>query len=484
MNELAARDIVLLRAVETTDSERAVWSDADRAWASRAAAEVVGADAPHEDFIARRAALGIERLKGRHASIARLRRAFVWRPWVGVAIVLLAFVLGVAANQLGAGRRVNILAFPLLGLLAWNLAAYVAILASVVVRIVRRKPALGPIRALFARFAHRGGHFASERGKRGPLAPALAQYFVEWASLSMPLLRARIARILHLAAATFGLGAIGGLYLRGMVFEYRAGWESTFLDAATVHRLLEIVLAPGAALTGIAIPDAAHIASIRFGQGDNAAPWLHLYAATVAVVVLVPRTLLAIAAWASERWMATRFPLRTHDAYFQRILREFARGPTRVRVVPYSYRLPAQSESGLRAVFVRLFGEKVDLSFAAPVTYGDEDELPAEVVPANPYNVVAALFNLAATPESESHAAFVAALAARARDSASLVAIVDETSFRSRFDGQPARLAERRALWRELLATRNVVPVFVDLANPDLGTAEAALSRVLDARPH
>ena len=200
------------------------------------------------------------------------------------------------------------------------------------------------------------------------------------------------------------------------------------------------------------------------------------------LVVLVPRALLALVAWVTERWLAARFPLRTDDAYFQRILREFAQGPARVRVVPYSYQVPAQSESGLRAVLVRLFGEKVDVSFAAPVTYGAEDELPADALPAGPFNVVTALFNLAATPESESHGAFVAALAGRTGKVA-LVAVVDEASFRSRLGGQPARLAERRALWREMLATRNLVPVFVDLVNPDLAAAEAALSRVLDARP-
>jgi hypothetical protein len=376
----------------------------------------------------------------------------------------------------------NILAFPLLGLLAWNLAAYIAILAGLVVRLVRRKDRLGPIRAFFARLAQRGAHFASDRSKRGPLAPALTQYADEWAGLSMPVLRARVGRVLHLAAAGFALGALAGLYVRGMVFEYRAGWESTFLDAATVHRLLELVLAPGAAVTGIAIPDTARIASIRFGEGDNAAPWLHLYAATVALVVLVPRALLALIAWISERWFAARFPLRTDDAYFQRILREFAQGPTRVRVVPYSYQLPPHSESGLRALFVRLFGDKVDISLAAPVTYGAEDELPADLLPAGSYNVVAALFNLAATPENESHAAFAAALAARVMGGASHVAIIDEAGFRQRLGDQPARLAERRALWRELLAARNVVPVFVDLVNPDLAAAEVALGRALEAR--
>ena len=41
--------------------------------------------------------------------------------------------------------------------------------------------------------------------------------------------------------------------------EYRAGWESTFLDAARVRALLGFALAPAAWLTGIALPDVARL---------------------------------------------------------------------------------------------------------------------------------------------------------------------------------------------------------------------------------
>jgi len=56
MNEAAAAQVLLLRAYESTGF--APWSDADRAWAGRAALQTVGADAAADEFLA--AHLGLE----------------------------------------------------------------------------------------------------------------------------------------------------------------------------------------------------------------------------------------------------------------------------------------------------------------------------------------------------------------------------------------------------------------------------------------
>ena len=118
MNEAAARETVLVRAIETADAGRAVWSDEDRAWATRAASEITGSDAAPDTFVARRASLALERLRTRHPAFARALRAVTWRPWIVPVLAVAAFALGIAADQLGPTRRVNILAFPLLALLA------------------------------------------------------------------------------------------------------------------------------------------------------------------------------------------------------------------------------------------------------------------------------------------------------------------------------------------------------------------------------
>src|SRR5690606_12813291 len=119
MNEQDARNTLLVRAYETAAAQPSAWSDEERDWASRAAAEVEGEHASADAFVARRARLAVERLSVRDRGVRRLLRALTWRPWVGWALALAAFVAGAAADAIGAGHRINVLAPPLLALIAW-----------------------------------------------------------------------------------------------------------------------------------------------------------------------------------------------------------------------------------------------------------------------------------------------------------------------------------------------------------------------------
>src|SRR4030095_9405501 len=99
MNERTAIAVAAVRAVETTDRAHAVWTDADRAWASRAAAEVVGESADPPAFVGRRALLALERLASRKHRIARLARAGQWRPWGGIALVAAPVAAGAPGGE-------------------------------------------------------------------------------------------------------------------------------------------------------------------------------------------------------------------------------------------------------------------------------------------------------------------------------------------------------------------------------------------------
>src|SRR5262245_56481956 len=255
MNEAAARDVLLLRAFETASPRTDAWSDDDRAWASRAASEVVGVDAGVERFLARRAALAIERLSVRDRNVARALRVLHWRGWISELVIGVAFVLGVAVDAIGPAHRVNILAFPLLALLLWNLFVYLLLIVRPLFAVANRRIEPGPLRRAIARL----GLGISRTHVPMSASPPLVTFTRDWLEASSPLIGARVASILHRAAFAFALGAIASLYLRGIVFEYRAGWESTFLDAMNVRRLLSFVLAPATALTGIHVPDARHL---------------------------------------------------------------------------------------------------------------------------------------------------------------------------------------------------------------------------------
>ncbi|MDO9075688.1 MAG: DUF2868 domain-containing protein [Rubrivivax sp.] len=292
MTEEEARRVLLLQARET-DGPSTLWSAEDRRWATRQAADAVGDDASPERFVVARATVALQRLLPRDAAGQRWLARRGWHAaWVLLALVV-GFVGGLAADQLGAPQRVNLLAPAVWAVVAWNLVVYAALLLPL--------PTLGLRDAMV-----RWGLGRDE----GPAAL--------WAQHAALLQAARVALVLHAAAAALGAGLVAGLYLRGLVLDYRAGWQSTFLDAAAVQQALGLLLAPASHLTGTQVPD---VAPLRIGPGGDAvataAPWIHLYATTLALAVLLPRGLLALLAGWRARRLAQHFPLPLDTTYFE-----------------------------------------------------------------------------------------------------------------------------------------------------------------------
>ncbi len=476
MNEQDALAVTAVRAMETADRDRTLWSDADRSWASRAAAEVVGERASDDAFVNQRARLALERMSERYPPLRKAVAALHWRRWIGSAIIVLAFLAGIVIDRIGDSRAINLLAPPVLGVLAWNLAVYVLLIAGPLLRATGANDfAAGPLRRAAAGVAGGIGRLP-RREAAGALGEAITRFVGDWGRLAAPIYEARAARLLHWAAAALACGVIAGLYLRGIAFEYRVTWESTFLDATTVQRILALALAPGALVTGIAVPTIAELDAMRSGAvaaSANAANSLHLLAATVLVVVVLPRVLLGLAAWAVERHRRSRVDPALADPYRQRVLRGFRGGSDRIKVVPYSYHVPKAALAGLQSIIRRTFGGSASLVVTAPVDYGQEDALTPAALPDDAGPTIA-LFNLSATPEREAHAAFVKRLVDAARGQAVFV-LVDESTFAGRGEVDEQRLEGRRKLWRELFGDIGTEPVIANLADPDLATVEAAL---------
>jgi hypothetical protein len=485
MNEYDARNTLLVRAYEAVAPAQmsGQWTDDDRGWATQAALQAEGEHGGVDAFVARRSSLAAERLCTRDSSAKRAVGALTWRPWVGWAFALVAFIAGVATDAIGSARQINVLAPPLLGVLTWNLAVYAVLAWRAVLRLSgagARSP--GPLARLIARAVRAVAPARSIE----QLAPPLAVFSRDWIAASAPLAASRIARMLHAAAATFAGGALLGMYVRGFAFEYRAVWESTFLDASTVHGILSFLLGPAAALTSIALPDVAGLEALRssVSPGENAARWIHLYAMTVALVVLAPRTLMAIGHFLAERSLANCFPLPLDDGYFHALERARRGEAAAVRILPYSFQPSAQAALGLDALMQRVFGARTELTVSSTVPFGGEDALDPAWVPAVPVALVAALFSLTATPERENHGVFIDALAARLPQSTPFTVLIDESAFRPRFDEPGAagatRRQERRAAWRRMLAESRREPVFVDLERQDFTDAMDSLRAVID----
>jgi len=472
MTEDEARKVELVRAVEIEDPEAVLLTREDRQQAdghARSREPAIEGRAAEQRFIARRAEFAAARLTTRHPGIAELLGRTGWPRWVGWAVPLVSLVAGFLANEFGTGKRLDLLAVPLLGTIAWNLLVYLGL----VVAAATGKGA-GPRNPIFRLVAWIGGTANRHFDRGTPLHRAANAFQQRWSERSAPLNGARIARTLHLAAALFAGGLIAGIYLRALVIEYRAGWESTFLQPEAVHALLSVVLGPASLATGVAIPPVAEIAAMRWNGavgGVNAGPWIHLYTATVVGLVVVPRLLLAFWQGARALRLARNLPMPgREDFYVRRLLRAGGAKRGAARVTPYAYRPGEETRRRLGELLRRALGEGAEIRFDDAIEYGAEDRwLAAHALdPADDYHIL--LFTLSATPEAENHGALAAALTRRiAGEQPGTVpaALIDESPFRAHFAGQSGleeRIGVRLAAWRRVLGDAGLTAIPVDLS--------------------
>ena len=485
MREDGLRSILLVKAIEETDGAGTLLPPADRVAAARearrAAGEAAQSKAMDEGALSEAAQrVGVERARillakvvARHPFLNTVSNLSGGSAAAGALVVALGFLAGAALSALDGTRRINVLAFPVLGVVAWNLAMYAAIFAG----WMRARRAQTPRRRVPEMLAHlvtgRVSRLVAKSGAfNAPLAEALGRFTREWFAAARPLLVARAARVLHLSAAALGIGLIAGLYVRGIAFDYRVGWESTFLDASQTRALLSIIYGPASLLTGIAIPDAEALEAMRSNGaagGERAAPWIHLLAATVALFVVLPRLALSFAGTLFIRRWSRRAPLPASLAAYFRGALGGSMGRGLATIVPYAYEPSADARAGLRALLPRALGDSLTLDSRAAVRYGEEDEFVRELDAAGKADVMVLLFNLAATPEEENHGDLIAGVRdwlAAGQPRPHLLVLVDEGPYAERMaaDGDTGRVAERRDAWQEFVAARGLAACSVNLA--------------------
>ena len=478
LDEAAARRVLMVQAYEAGPADDPLWTAADRAWATRLARETAPAGTGAARFIDLRARHALQRLMPRQPALHRALERRLWHGGHVLLALLLGAALGLAVDAVGGSQHINLLAPPMWAVVAWNLVVYLALAWAALPASSARWPQR--LRGWLAR------RLAGPSPSRKAGAPLIA-FSSAWSRLSAPLTTARAALLLHVAAAALALGLIGGLYLRGLVLDYRAGWQSTVLDAAQVRAALALLLAPASARTGIAVPEATAMQALRVAPGvapvAPAAVWIHLLAATLALTVVLPRLLLAAAA-AWRAWRLSRaLALPLSAPYFQRLLAERSGATPHVQVLPLGTAPSPQAVAGLRAALAAGLGERLILDLASVTVYGDEEAAPPTPAAGTMLRLV--LADLAATPEDDSHGRFVETLReavfADGTEAPPLLWLADEAAWHLRFAALPARLAERRTVWQRWAAARGVAFCSVDLSAADAAAAASAVQPALQA---
>jgi hypothetical protein len=477
MNEQVARNVVLVRAIETIDQQRAILSEDDRMYASRSAKELAqwqasdsGSEVTAEHFLQQRSEQILKRIAERtpaFAAVVKRRSAF---NAVAVLVPALALVLGAGIDRIGDPHRVDLLSAPLLLMMAWNALVYAGLLVWMLMPASRK---IGRNSNWISRLV--AGRTSLPRKLPQSLSKALLSFASEWMALSAKLTSARLSRTLHLSAALFAVGAMLSLYARGFLTQYVAGWESTFLDAAQVHAILSALFMPALSLFGLQGFSIFDIEALRFSSSTptlGGARWVHLYAATLFLVVVLPRMLLALASNWQARRLENNFPLDLTSPYFRKLDDKFSAAPAILRVLPYSFTLDEARDQGLNIIAVQLLGEQARVMLRPSLAYGEEIA-QGDIKDAN-VTLTAALFNLSATPEQENHGAFLDSLVHHGASGKSgpcaVTVLIDESAYLERIGSE--RIATRIALWREFCHFHQLEATIVNLLDPAMSSPD------------
>ncbi|MGE5237599.1 MAG: DUF2868 domain-containing protein [Chloroflexota bacterium] len=339
---IAEEDLIKILIVRSTEErEPRFFSAAQLEEAESQAGEI--AEGP--DWIQRRSsslfALLPESLRG--------TCALTHLPPNGLLLVsLTAFLVGVASNFLGPSASFRILYNPLIALVLWNVLVFLAFLTAGIVkiggsgrssRVARGKTVNAgggeapgarttvPLRqrmwvSLWTRA------YRSQSGERVPkesvlsAAVILRDFWPRYLACCGRLSSARIKLLFHVGALALIAGAVAGVYMRGVFFEYAVVWRSTFIrDPELVRILLNIVLAvPSYVVTGDFITP-AEVRELMSAGGAPAAQWIHVLIVAALIFAVLPRLVLLTAEVFTLKTTTLSFMADTSDNYFAGITR-------------------------------------------------------------------------------------------------------------------------------------------------------------------
>lgn len=487
MRERAAQEIALIRAIEEADPEGLLLGLRARRLATQEARASEGTPLAQA---ATRAHSLCGALTERVPGITVVLRLTRVSNAIFVPVGILALVSGLMTNVLGPEPYISLLAFPLLGLIVWNVVAYLILGASLFrrPRAAERRSSAAPISGgASAGFAWLGEWACARLRTPDPdqaaiMARALPAYLRAWMGEFAPVAGMRIRGVLHAGAALAVAGSVLGMYLRGLALAYEATWESTFLDATTVQLLLQIMLDPAALLLGLSLPDAAALEQMRLpGGAVRAAPWIHLWALTAGITVLLPRSLLLLGSMWIARRRSQSLPAEPLAGSF-RVLRGSRQGSgSFAEILPYSYKLSQKERDSALELAIEVAGQGVSARIRDAVLYGAGTSLATDA-PTPDLRIV--VFSLAQSPEREVHGEFLTHLLSLSEGEGVLV-VVDRSPWRLRFDRtEDGRALERERTWDRVIREVGLTAVHIDLGvelRPE-AVAVAEQAAVMDDR--
>ena len=336
-----AAKIVLIRSIE--ESDRTFFPESLLVDAFAAARHV----APGLGWVRTRAQFLFDHLSPAYRSVLQLIRL---PTSLTLPVCSIALVVGFATNLLGSAENIHIARNPVLLLVAWNLLVYLVLLLLFVTALKTRRASSSSLEPMDAKnpptstrpavpeptpyvlslaqvlmpgLWHLFHRIALTVGEKRKLADVVRRFSVNWYAVAAHLALSRWEVMLHLGALCLAIGAVAGMYFQGLFRGYQAIWSSTFITSEpAVTAFVHFLFGPSllvSELLGLGLADGIDIGRLVSTQGDKAAAWIHLFAITVIITIVVPRAALAAWRWRSVKRGQQDVPLRL-DPYYGGII--------------------------------------------------------------------------------------------------------------------------------------------------------------------
>jgi hypothetical protein len=309
---------LMIHTVESIDQEGVLISHQQRREADQyLEGDKVGT--PSEAILARAQALLVS-LREKAPFLVNLTQKLTdFNTSIITLLCMISLFLGFGLHSLGEDRYFHILSPVLIGILIWNLMSITLLLWG------RYTPSAPPLsssdvkdsstyedvtsrqawRSIILWLQNKWYRFILKASPDTPLQMAVLRVYLQKTFIfTKTQLTAELRRCLHLMSVAFLLGALGSAYWDGLIHQYVASAESTFLNRAQVESLLSILFWPSTVM-GYGVVSLADFTIDQHHKilVGTAAPWIHRYTISLLVWIVVPRLLLimleTLAIWKS-----------------------------------------------------------------------------------------------------------------------------------------------------------------------------------------
>lgn len=245
--------------------------------------------------------------------------------WVKLAL-LLSFIIGLLSNYLGPSQIIHVVYNPLTILLAWTFLIYLIMILKGFWRIrlpetnfkTKKKPQdetseeehLGKeekkkkkssnflidwvVGGIVKGIIQLRSKFVDNSTKVLILKKIIPDFWISYTEVAGKTLLLRFKSLMNVSAIGLLLGALIGVYFRGLFFKYNIVWVSTFVsEPKTIQLILNVLFGTASLILDGHLISTETVLQLLSHEGTLAGPWIHKMALTTMLFIFIPRFLLA-----------------------------------------------------------------------------------------------------------------------------------------------------------------------------------------------